>query len=121
MTYESTLTVDSKTAPGVSYSLYRMSFGRRLELMRQVREIAVKLEFLQAASREADQMEARILAGEIERLYVRWGVQEVRGLIIDGEPATPESLACSGPENLFAEAVQAVARECGLTEDERKN
>jgi hypothetical protein len=121
MTYESTVTVFSQCAPDVSYSIYRMSFGRRLELMRQVRETAARLDFLRAGANEADQMEARILAAEIEQLYVRWGVREVCGLEIDGEPATPETLASSGPEDLFAEAVQAVARECGLDEEERKN
>ena len=50
-----------------------------------------------------------------------WGLKEVRGLKLDGEPATPESLAATGPEELFREAVAAVKAECGLTEAERKN
>ncbi len=45
----------------------------------------------------------------------------MRGLELDGAPATPESLAAIGPEELFREAVAAVKAECGLTETERKN
>ena len=62
-----------------------------------------------------------LLTSEIDRLYVMWGLKDVRGLELDGEPASPESLAASGPEELFREAVDAVKAECGLTEAERKN
>ena len=121
MTYESSISIDSKIAAGVSFAVWRMSFGRRLELMKQVRELAGRLEFLRAGSKDAEQMEARVLAAEIDRLYVRWGLREVNGLVIDGAPATPESLAAAGPEDLFSEALNAIVRECGLTEEERKN
>ena len=42
-------------------------------------------------------------------------------LELDGVPATPESLAAVGPEELFREAIAAVKAECGLTDAERKN
>jgi hypothetical protein len=45
----------------------------------------------------------------------------VRGLRIDGEPATPASLIERGPEKLFQEALAAVKAECGLNEVEKKN
>jgi hypothetical protein len=48
-------------------------------------------------------------------------LQAVEGLELDGAPATPESLAGSGPEELFREAVAAVRAEAGLSEAERKN
>ena len=41
-------------------------------------------------------MDAALLRAEIDRLYVTWGVEEVRGLEMDGAPATPESLADGG-------------------------
>jgi hypothetical protein len=108
MTYESVLTVESQIDPGVSYSIARISFARRVELMRHVRELAGRLEFVEAGSTDQDKMAAGILSAEIDRLYVRWGLLEVRGLSIDGAPATPESLAGAGPEDLFMEALHAV-------------
>ena len=40
VTFESTVTLDSKSVPGVRFTILRMSFGRRMELFRQIREIA---------------------------------------------------------------------------------
>jgi hypothetical protein len=119
--YESTVTVPSSIQEGVQFTIAKISFGRRMELMRRVRDIASKFEFLKAGNTDADQMDARILSAEIDRLYVTWALNSVSGLEIDGEPATPESLALSGPEELFNEALEAVKAECGLTESERKN
>jgi hypothetical protein len=120
MNYESWLERESRTTPGVTFVLAKMSFGRRIELMRRLREIAQKVEFLEAGDAR-EKIEAALLTSEIDRLYVMWGLKEVRGLELDGEPATPESLAASGPEELFREAVATVKTECGLTETERKN
>jgi hypothetical protein len=66
-------------------------------------------------------MEARLLAAEIDRIYLLWGLQEVSGVDLDGKPATPESLAASGPEELYREALAAVKQQCGLSDAERKN
>ena len=66
-------------------------------------------------------MEASLLGAEIDRLYLRWGLEEVRGLELDGLPATIDALIEHGPEDLFLEALMSVKRECGLDEDERKN
>ena len=40
MTYESEKVVESQVAAGVRFRVARMSFGRRMELMREVRELA---------------------------------------------------------------------------------
>ena len=98
-----------------------MSFGRRVELMRRVRELARRTEFLAASGEASDQMDAGLLRAEIERLYVTWGVKAVSGLAVDGTIAGPELLAEAGPEELFREALAAVRRETGLSEEERKN
>jgi hypothetical protein len=121
MNYESSTTVESRIRTGVFYVATRMSFGRRVELMTQVRELAARLEFLQAGRTEDEQMHASILSAEIDRLYLKWGLRSVSGLEIDGEPATPEALASAGPEDLFHEALAAVKSACGLSEQERKN
>lgn len=101
--------------------LRRMSFARRVELMRRIRELARRAEFLGAGDQLGEQMDAGLLRAEIDRLYVEWGVERVEGLALDGAPATAEGLAEAGPEELFREALYAVKRECGLSDEERKN
>ena len=54
MNYESVTVVESRVAPGVTYAVARMSFGRRVELMRRVRELARRMEFLEAGKEPAD-------------------------------------------------------------------
>src|SRR5688572_23697081 len=113
MNYESWLERESQTAPGVTFVLAKMSFGRRVELTRRLREIAQKAQFYEAGDAK-EKIEAALLTSEIDRLYALWGLREVRGLELDGAPATPESLAAVGPEELFREAVAFVKAECGL-------
>ena len=108
-------------APGVSFTVVKTSFGRRVELTRRIRELAARKEFVEAGDTPDEKMEAALLASEIDRIYLLWGLQEVTGLELDGQPATPESLAASGPEGLFREALAAVKQQCGLAEAERKN
>jgi hypothetical protein len=96
-----------------------MSFARRIDLMKTVRQAARALEF-QRAGKEEDSMLSAILSAEIDRSYVAWGLREVEGLLLDGEKATPETLATRGPEALFLEALEAVKQECGLTDAEKK-
>lgn len=121
MEYTSEVTVESKAAPGVRLVLRRMSFARRVELLRRIRELARRAEFLAAGEDAGEQMDAALLRAEIDRVYVNWGVKRVEGLAVDGAPATAESLAEAGPEELFREALEAVKRQCGLSEEERKN
>lgn len=121
MNYESVVEKGSGVSAGVSLVVRRMSFGRRMELMRRIREVAQRAEFLAAGNGAGEKMEAALLSLEIERLYVTWGIAEVRGLDVDGVAATAESLVEAGPEELFREALALVKAECGLSEDERKN
>jgi len=113
--------VDSQVAGDVRFTVAKMSFGRRTELMRQVRELARKMEFLEAGQDPGQKMDATLLRVEIERLYVKWGLRGISGLKLDGVEATPESLAESGPEELFREAVAVVRAQTGLSLRERKN
>ena len=121
MEYASYQVIESKLASGVSYTIAKMSFGRRVELTRRIRELALRKEFLDAGESPDEKMEAALLASEIDRLYLLWGLKEVGGLEVDGQAATPESLAANGPEGLFREALAAVKEQCGLSETERKN
>jgi hypothetical protein len=121
MDMRSTTSVDSKSHAGVRLLIGRMSFGRRLELMKRVRDLAAKSEFHAAGRDEKSFMDAGVIGGEIDRLYVEWGLVGVEGLRIDGEEATPQDVIEKGPEALFLEALAAIRHECGLSETERKN
>ncbi|HEY3741175.1 MAG TPA: hypothetical protein VGL53_15090 [Bryobacteraceae bacterium] len=112
---------DSESAPGVRYRIARMSFARRLELVRKVRDLAQKIEFLDAGTGAQDRIERSVLGGEVDRLYLEWGLQAVAGLTIDGESATPALLIEKGPESLAREIAGRIRAECHLSEDERKN
>jgi len=120
-TYRSTVRIKSQAMAGVTFEINRVSFGRRMELARQVREISQRAEFLQAGTELHERIEASLLKQEIEAIYLRWALVHVDGLTIDGEPATAERLLEKGPEGLTREIVGAIKLQCGLGEDERKN
>ena len=121
MQYESMIELCSKWAPTVRYRIERMSFGRRLELTREVRGLLTRHEFHAGGESPLDRVEASALGMEIDHLYWNWGLLSVEGLTISGEAATKQSLLANGPEPLVHEILSAIKHECGLTEDERKN
>lgn len=121
ITWQSRTAIVSQTWPGVEFVIARITFGRRLELMKRVRDLAMRLEYFEAGREEKNRIEASLLGAQLDRMYMEWGLEEIGGLEIDGEPATPASLVESGPEELFQEVLAAVKAECGLTEPERKN
>jgi hypothetical protein len=121
MNYDSCTTLASTARLGVSFSIRRMSLDRRAELTRRLQELFRRIEFLEAGTDPREGIEAALLATEVERVYLLWGLVEVRGLEVDGQPATPESLAAAGPEDLCREIVAAIKAESGLAEAERKN
>jgi hypothetical protein len=111
---------DSQTVPGVRFALRRVSLAQRIELARSVRDLTLKHEFLKAGD-TAEQLESSLADLLARRLYLVWGVDRLEGLRIDGEPATVEMLIDKGPDELSDEIVDAVRRELGLSEEERKN
>ncbi len=121
MRFNSTVTIQSETCPGVTFTIARMTFGRRVELMRRVRQSSAQLEFAAAGKEIADRVEASLAAAAIDEVYLRWGLISIEGLEIDGRVAEMESLICAGPEPLFREIVAAIKHESALTEEERKN
>src|SRR5437762_12725747 len=108
MTYEGTTRIESRVMPGVHFIVQKMSFGRRIELTRRVRELADREEVLSAGESPSEKLDASLLTAEMERAYLLWGLLEVGGLELDGTPATPESLISRAPEELFREALEAV-------------
>jgi hypothetical protein len=123
MRYESSVEIASESIPGVRFTVERMSFGRRLDLIRRLKGLTGRLAFLSAAP-AADperQAEAALLAGEINRLYLSWGLRKLTGLQIDGEEPSLEALLERGPEGLVQEILNAIRHEAGLSEAESKN
>jgi len=119
--WESRKIVRSELRPDVEYDVARMSFGRRLELMKKIRDLAARIEFFEAGQAESNRMEASLLAGEMDRVFLEWGLQGVSGLEVDGAPASVVALIENGPEDLVHEALGIIKAECGLNEAERKN
>ena len=113
--------IQSAVCEGVTFRIARMSFARRLELTRRVRELGQRLEFERAGDALQDKICAAVTSGEIERLYLAWGLLGIEGLSIDGEPADTQAVIERAPESLCREILQAIRQECGLTEEERKN
>jgi hypothetical protein len=99
----------------------RISVVKRIELARRIREVGRKIEFLEAGQDPWEKLEAAVLAAEIDKAYLEWGLEEIQGLAIDGEPATPSALIENGPMDLAKEMLAQIKRECGLSEDQRKN
>lgn len=119
--YDSSMWFGSETCAGVRFRIARISVGRRIELARRIREIGRGIEFLEAGNDAREKLEAMVLSGEMERVYLEWGLVEVEGLAIDGEVAGPVALIEKGPTELAGEVLARIKSECGLNEDERKN
>ena len=79
MRYEGTTRVESTVMPGVHFIVQKMSFGRRIELTRRIRDLAQRVEYLSAGESPKEMLDASLLAAEIERTYVLWGLTEVVG------------------------------------------
>ncbi len=119
--HESSAWFDAETYPGVRFRVARISVARRIELARKIREIGRKVEFLAAGQDPREKLEAAVLTAEIDSVYIEWGLEEIQGLTIDGEVATRVALIEKGPLDLAKEMLGRIKRECGLSEDQRKN
>ena len=98
-----------------------MTFGRRVDLMRRVRQLSSQHEFESAGTGIEDRLQASLTRAAIDELYLSWGLLAIEGLTIDGRAATSETLMLCGPEALCQEVLQAIKHECALSEEERKN
>ena len=118
--YESQLTFESESVPGVEFSIRRMSFLQHLDLTGRLRQLVLKNEFL-AAGELTDQLEAKMANALVQKLYIEWALADLAGLSIDNEPATIERLLEKGPLELINEISKVIRSETELSEPERKN
>ena len=121
MQYNSTRTLSSRVCADVRFTIARMTFGRRIDLMRRVRHLSSQYEFDRAGSSMEDRLQSSLTAAAIDELYLSWGLISIENLEIDGRAVDPETLVLCGPEELCREVIAAIKRECTLTEEERKN
>lgn len=121
MQYDTSITMSSEQLEGVTFTISRMSFGRRIELMKRVQGLVQRREYFEAGAQPGEMLEGSLLAAEIERIYLEWGLVALSGIEIDSAAATIETLIETGPEGLCREIVAAIRAECGLTDEERKN
>src|ERR1700744_6174230 len=68
--YARLFSIESKTLRGVRFAIHRISFGRRMELSRRVRELSRKADYLEAGTDIHEKIEAGILAQEIDAMYL---------------------------------------------------
>jgi hypothetical protein len=99
-----------------------MSLIRRHRMMQELKSLASEEAFHRAAPEEAgSEISAAAAQARIDELVIRTALIEIKGLSIDGQPATVESLMKDGPESLAREIAEAIAEESSLNEIERKN
>ncbi len=118
--YSSLVWRESSSWPGVHFAIRRASLSQRIDLTRRMREVTLKNEFLRAGD-TADQLQAALADLLARRLYIEWGLAEVKGLSIDGLPANVDLLIEKGPEKLLEEVISTIRSETELSEEERKN
>lgn len=111
---------ESQTLAGVRFSIRSVSLGSRLELLKALRELITQNEFLRNGD-SLQQTDAAISDLLAQSLYLRWGLRDVEGLSINGQPATPESVVEYAPERLCREIVDVIRESLELSETERKN
>jgi hypothetical protein len=138
--YTTTLRKESKTYPGVFYTLSKMSEARRAKLrldiapatskvrsllrdMRRLEEVPVDertADQLEDLMRMADELDT-IAGGDIDPAWLRWGLRKLEGLTIDDVEADVEMLISDGPPALFSEIVDVIKKTAQLNGEDEKN
>lgn len=106
---------------GVTCRIRKITYQARLTLLRSIRELARDYEFMAAGESLRERYDTAVIQQEINHRYWQHFVEAVSGLLIDGEPATPESLWSQGPDGLVQEILQVIFARTFLTRDDSKN
>lgn len=137
--YESTRTVKSEIFEGVTIYLRKMTEGRRTNLRKQlaepnrrIREILKEQDAIMATEEQARTAEQNtkwldlndeydnVHAELIDPVWINWGVKQIEGLQVDGNPLTIAEMS-EWPSVFFKEVMDAVKAEAELNGSERKN
>jgi hypothetical protein len=118
--YSSVRWFESRTIPGVSFAIRRISLQQRMDLTKRIREVSLCDDFLMSGS-PSEQLNAAENELAVQKLLIVWGLSNVARLSLDGEPATAETIIEKAPEEFANEIVMAIRAELGLSEAEIKN
>ena len=147
MKYTSKKTLHSKLEgyEDVAFTLKKMAEGRRVALNMSLADAKATLRDLIAESQTIlpDTPEGQVappidpaqfakyqtlsdrintlVEKDINMAWLRWGLDSITGLEIDGQPCTVETLISDGPPELFAEILTAIRSEAELSTEARKN
>src|SRR5258708_28129860 len=78
--FDSALWFDAESAAGVRFAIARLTFGRRLDLARRIREIGRRAEFLAAGADVRDKLGAAVVGAGVDRAYLEGGLLAVGGV-----------------------------------------
>lgn len=150
MNFETKVKIESKTCEGVTFTIHRLTEGKRIEITRKLLSAFSEIEKLRVeAAQKYQQLRPFIAAGDqpgneldtvalaevqiirdridgieadqIMPIFVEELLVEVNGLTIDGVNADKEATIKNGPRELYQEIVEAINEERGLTPTESGN
>lgn len=142
MNYLSTVEFESKLFPGLKYKLRKMSSGRRSDFRIKTADIFLEIEtrrlplkdllekLKDASEEEKPVLEAEIMTsqtalwnelfvGKLYPAYIRWGVEEITGMEVDGQPVTLESIFSLLPEEAITEIGAKIDSVINMTFEEQ--
>lgn len=143
MDFSTTITHESQTAPGVTFTVRRLNLiaraARESKMLPARARYSDIFDRIRTLAADPDASELRAAPGrdgefnlawaelihlensEIRPAYIRAGLVAVEGMTIDGAPVTVETFLNGAPDALLVEAFVACRNASDLTEEQRKN
>lgn len=135
MNYRTRITIQSQTIPGASFTILRMSDGRRAALresaapfLHDVRLLVAEIETIgedETSNSPQEKAQVRTLRDRIDvanqavnREWLRCALVSVDGFTIDDQPVTLENLLSDAPEDFRSEIVDAIKKAASLSGNE---
>src|SRR5262245_43681276 len=105
MQQQAVVTYRSSVIEGVEVTMKRLTFQSRLELLKDLRPLLQKLEFLSADPKTSGGIERAILEKEVETELLKWGVVRIYNTNDGSEVMNTEKLLDTAPVELADELV----------------
>lgn len=137
MNLESKVSHESKSLPGVRFTVRRLNQiqrarrdGKIIDARVRISELTDQLNSLPKEDSEPGlklqraRLDAQIgieIVTIIKPAYIRAGLLSVEGLTIDGQPVKPEDLIESGQDDFLDEVYEACVTASGLSAEQEKN